>query len=205
MPEDRAEAAGDVKSALEGRRTRPAADFAERADAVKAPERLEGANSRRRAPTGKFKINTGNKKLDEKLSHKLENPELAVYKLQQTIYKFSFLLVPISIPFVALLFLWKRGFTLYDHGVFVLYSLTFMSLLAMAAAAVARLGSWTGRLGGDAWSSLAVPLHMYFQLQGRLRPEDVFSTLWRTAFLLVFCARSRSSLFMLAILWLGAG
>ena len=48
-----------------------------------------------------------------------ENPELALYKLQQTFYKFSFLLVPISIPFVALLFLWKKGFTLYDHGVFV--------------------------------------------------------------------------------------
>src|SRR5262249_39998184 len=57
-------------------------------------------------------ISTGSKKLDEKIQKKVENPELAIYKLQQTFYKFSFLLIPISIPFVALLFVWKRGFTL---------------------------------------------------------------------------------------------
>ena len=30
---------------------------------------------------------------------KLQNPDLAVYKLQQTIYKFAFLLVPFSVLF----------------------------------------------------------------------------------------------------------
>jgi len=81
------------------------------------------------AKSGQLGFSTGSKKLDEKIQHKLENPELALYKLQQTFYKFSFLLIPISIPFVALLFIWKRGFTLYDHGVFVLYSLTFFLLV----------------------------------------------------------------------------
>lgn len=146
-----------------------------------------------------LRANTGNKKLDEKLQHKLDNPELALYKLQQTFYKFSFLLIPISIPFVALLFVWKRGFTLYDHGVFVLYSLTFMALLAMVVAICGRIG------GAAQWLALAltpfvIPMHMYYQLQGAYGLRT-FSALWRTAFLLIFCAIA-ATFFFLAILWL---
>ncbi len=152
------------------------------------------------AKTGQLGFSLGNKKLDEKIQHKLENPELAIYKLQQTFYKFSFLLVPISIPFVALLFLWKRGFTLYDHGVFVLYSLTFMSLLIMVAAAMGRVG---GVVGGVAFAAVpfVVPAHMFFQLKGAYGLRT-FSALWRTFFLLVFCSIALA-VFVLAILWLG--
>ncbi|MBL8556031.1 MAG: DUF3667 domain-containing protein [Phenylobacterium sp.] len=145
-------------------------------------------------------ISTGSKKLDAKIQHKLENPELAIYKLQQTFYKFSFLLVPISIPFVALLFLWKRGFTLYDHGVFVLYSLTFVSLLVMAVAALARVGEPWGGLAFAA-AVFILPMHMFYQLQGAYGLRW-FSTAWRSAFLLVF-ASIAAAFFVLAILWLG--
>ena len=97
------------------------------------------------------------------LIKKLQNPDLALYKLQQTIYKFAFLLVPFSIPFVALLFLWKRGFTLYDHGVFVLYSLTAMSLLLMVAVLAGTVNGGLGVLiGGLAF--FIVPAHMFAQL-----------------------------------------
>ncbi|KAK0341370.1 hypothetical protein LTR94_026636, partial [Friedmanniomyces endolithicus] len=99
------------------------------------------------------------------LLKKLQNPDLALYKLQQTIYKFAFLLVPFSIPFVAVLFLWKRGFTLYDHGVFVLYSLTFMAILLMVLVVAGTLnvilGGWAVFL-----ATLIVPAHMFFQLKG---------------------------------------
>jgi len=146
-----------------------------------------------------WRANTGNKKLDEKLQHKLDNPELALYKLQQTFYKFAFLLVPISIPFVALLFLWKRGFTLYDHGVFVLYSLTFMSLLIMAVAICVRIGGLVSTLAVAAVPFI-VPIHMYYQLQGAYGLKTL-STMWRTWFLLVFCSIA-AVFFLLAILWL---
>lgn len=151
------------------------------------------------ARSGQLGFSTGNKKLDEKLQHKLENPELALYKLQQTFYKFSFLLIPISIPFVALLFVWKRGFTLYDHGVFVLYSLTFMSLLAMVVAICGRVGGSVGGLA-VALTPFVVPLHMYYQLQGAYGLRTL-SALWRTGFLLVFCSIALV-FFLLAILWL---
>lgn len=147
----------------------------------------------------RWHANTGNAKLDEKLNHKIENPELALYKLQQTFYKFSFLLIPISIPFVALLFLWKRGFTLYDHGVFVLYSLTFMSLLIMAVAICGRIGGIVGTTA-FALTPFIIPMHMYYQLQGAYGLKT-FSALWRTWFLLVFCSIA-ATFFLLAILWL---
>jgi hypothetical protein len=139
-------------------------------------------------------VNTGNKKLDEKIKHKLENPELALYKLQQAFYKFSFLLIPISIPFVAALFMWKRGFTLYDHGVFVLYSLTFISWLVMALAIGTRIG---GIVSALLWITLpfAIPAHMYYQLKGAYGLRT-FSALWRTWFLLWFCTFALLLFFM---------
>jgi hypothetical protein len=149
---------------------------------------------------GQLGVSTGSKKLDEKIQHKLENPELAIYKLQQTFYKFSFLLIPISIPFVALLFIWKRGFTLYDHGVFVLYSLTFMSLLIMVVAAMSRVGGAIGALT-VATSFFVVPAHMFFQLKGAYGLRT-FSALWRTFFLLIFSSIALV-FFLLAILFLG--
>ena len=145
-------------------------------------------------------FDTGSTKLDGKLKHLAANPEYAVYKLQQTFYKFSFLLVPISIPFVALLFLWKKGFTLYDHGVFVLYSLTFVSLLVMALATATRIGGWTA---GLAWvaAPFVLPAHMYYQLKGAYGLRR-FSALWRTAVLLIFC-NVALSLFVMTVLMVG--
>ena len=150
-----------------------------------------------RAKANTLGIDTGNKTLDEKIRHKLENPDLAIYKLQQTFYKFSFLLIPISIPFVALLFVWKRGLTLYDHGVFVLYSLTFMSALIMVGAVGDRLGVQTG------WLVMVPPAHMYFQLKGAYG-LGWFSALWRTFLLLLFCLIALG-LFILSVVWLGLG
>ena len=136
------------------------------------------------------------------LLKKLKNPDLALYKLQQTMYKFAFLLVPFSIPFVALLFLWKRGFTLYDHGVFVLYSLTFMALLLMAMVLVSMLGAgWA--VAAVSVASLAVPIHMFAQLKGAYS-LSIFSALWRTLLLLVF-SNIVVSLFVAAIIYLGLG
>lgn len=136
------------------------------------------------------------------LLKKLQNPDLALYKLQQTMYKFAFLLVPLSIPFVALLFLWRRGYTLYDHGVFVLYSLTAMALLLMLAVLAGMVnGTLGGLVGGIAF--FIVPAHIFAQLKGAYR-LSIFSALWRTVFLLVFC-NIVVGLFIAAIIYLGLG
>src|SRR6478609_9520026 len=60
-----------------------------------------------------------------------ENPDLLFYKLKTNAYKFSWALIPISVPFMWLLFPFSRRFRMYDHIVFVTYSLCFMMLLLM--------------------------------------------------------------------------
>ena len=144
---------------------------------------------------------TSNGKLGSILNKKLQNPDLALYKLQQTTYKFAFLLAPLSIPFVALLFLWKRGFTLYDHGVFVLYSLTFMAMLGMVVALGAQIGPLAGLV--IFLGLLAVPVHMFAQLKGAYS-LSIFSALWRTVLLVLF-ANFVVGLFVTAIVYLGLG
>jgi len=157
-------------------------------------------NLRTAAANGDLKVNTGDKALDKKLLKKLQNPELTLYKLQQTFYKFSFLLIPISIPFVALLFLWKRGFTLYDHGVFVLYSLTFMAMLIMVTAGLMRFGGAIAVIAALAATAI-VPVHMFIQVKGAYG-LSTYSALWRTGMLLLFCSLALS-LFLAAVVVLG--
>ena len=153
-----------------------------------------------RARSGELKVNTGDKRLDKILKKKLLNPDLALYKLQQTTYKFSFLLIPLSIPFLALLFLWRRGSTLYDHGVFVLYSLTAVSILFMGAVLLSPVWSVFGFLFG-LLITFGVPVHMFAQLKGAYS-LGWFSAAWRTLFLLVF-ANIALGLFFTAIILLG--
>lgn len=149
---------------------------------------------------GELKVNLGDEHLNEKVTHKLLNPDLAIYKIQQTAYKFSFLLIPISIPFVALLFLWRRGFTLYDHGVFVLYSLTAISVLAIVVSILGPL--WSGfAVAGALAFVFGVPVHMFAQLKGAYG-LSWFSAAWRTLFLLLFSSIA-FTLFLLAIIMLG--
>lgn len=148
---------------------------------------------------GDIVVNTGVKFLDDKIKHKLENPELAFYKIQNAAYKFAFLLVPISLPFVWLLFFWKRGLTLFDHTVYILYSLSFVSLLFIA---MSLLGGWTWAFEfAMPWLLLSIPVHAYFQMKGGYS-LGWFSALWRTPVLMMF-ASFGLTVFLIAIILLG--
>jgi len=149
---------------------------------------------------GNVRIGFGDKKTKEKILHKLANPDFALYKIQQTAYKFAFLLIPLSIPLVWLLLGWKRGFTWYDHGVFVLYSMTFMAILTMAMGLLARWSGWFP----DTLALLlflSMPVHMFAQLKGTYGLA-IWSALWRTVVLLNFCVLA-IALFLSAIVVLG--
>ena len=146
-----------------------------------------------------FVVIDGFPELNERIRKKFENPDLALYKIQQAAYKFSFLLVPISLPFIWLLFFWKRGTTLYDHVVFALYGLCFASLLFVAAAFAASSPTTTFLIG---WLLLlGLPVHTYFHLKGAYA-LGWFSALWRTFFMLTF-ANIALGIFILAIVILG--
>lgn len=113
------------------------------------------------------------------------DPALALYKLQTNAYKFSWLLIPIMVPLLWLLFLWRRQhWVLYDHTVFVTYQLAFQTLLITLFMVLIRMGVAFGPLVLAAWLFIAVQVHRQFRGTYRL---GFFSALWRmVAFTLVF-------------------
>ena len=127
-------------------------------------------------------IATGSPFIDHLAEKWRKNPSLMLYKLQANSYKFSWLLIPLSLPFMALLFAWRRRFGMYDHAVFVTYSLAFMTLLFVLVTVLALAGVGSGPLATLAL--LVPPLHLYRQLRGAYELTR-FSAIWRSA---VLCA-----------------
>ena len=139
--------------------------------------------------------------LDEGIIKKWQqNPSLMFYKMQANGYKFSWLLIPLSVPFLWLMFAWRRQYKAYDHAVFVTYSLAFMSLLFIAMSIISTIP------GGGGWAALlfaiAAPLHLYKQLRYAYSLTR-FSALWRFCVLFV-CIQIVLVLFLQALLVLGA-
>lgn len=149
-----------------------------------------------------FRVNIGNKSLEEKITKKLKNPELLLYKIQNTAYKFSWMLVPISLPFLWLLFFWRRDVAMYDHAIFALYSLSFMSLLFITISLLYSLADgikWIEDVA--ALLCLAPPVHMYFHLKGTYALSRG-QALWRTV-ALMFITLTTSLLFITFIVSMG--
>ncbi|MEA2998496.1 MAG: hypothetical protein QOK17_329 [Sphingomonadales bacterium] len=131
------------------------------------------------------------------------NPSLMLYKLQSNAYKFSWALIPISVPFLWLLFLhrgrYRREYKAYDHLIFVTYSIAFISLALVMLVLMRAVGMPAAMLG---LLTFAVPpLHIYRQLRGAYRVTRIGAA-WRTAALLLF-ATWALALFLLLLVALG--
>lgn len=124
------------------------------------------------------------------------NPELLFFKLKTNAYKFSWALIPISVPFVWLLFPFSRRFKLYDHTVFVTYSLCFMMLLLSAATLVGLVSN-----GIASVAFFVPPIHMYRQLRGAYYLTR-WGALWRASVLTIFAF---IAITLFAILLIGLG
>lgn len=202
VEEDRASLREELASlpAEDPRRPRLQADLAE------LDEEIEGLDAARRMATGSDglvqvrTIRTGWTWFDKAAAKWRENPGLMLYKLQANSYKFSWLLIPLSLPFMWLLFAWKRGIRVYDHAIFVTYSIAFMSLLFVAASLLSFWGASAG---------VIVPLitilpawHLYRQLRGAYGLSRL-SAIWRLAVLFVMITVV-IMLFLQILLLLGA-
>lgn len=114
-------------------------------------------------------LDTGWPRLDIAIEKANKNPNLLIYKLQTGAYKYSWALIPLSVPFLWLLFCWRREFKIYDHAVFVTYSLTFMLFLTVGLTIASTAGV------PDPFIPLAAiaipPIHIYRQLRGTYRVE----------------------------------
>ena len=128
------------------------------------------------------KVDTGIPAIDEAAAKAIANPGLLLYKIQANAYKFAWALIPLSLPFMWLLFPFSRRFHTYDHFVFVTYSISFMLLLFV----VVRLLNLT--IFGELATFFAIfymPFHMYRQLRGAYRSSR-FASLVRATLLLYF-------------------
>lgn len=147
---------------------------------------------------GLLRVNLGSKALDDKANAALANPELVLYKMQQKGYKLAFLLVPMSLPWLWLLFAWRRDVHGYDHVVFLLYSISFMSILGVTAALLLQLNITSGWVYGLLLVAYPVT-HMFLQLKGAYR-LTTGGALWRTGFLLLAALMTLGLYFMLILL-----
>jgi hypothetical protein len=118
--------------------------------------------------------------LNEAWRHAKQNPDLLVYKLQTNAYKYSWLLIPISVPFVWLLFPFTRLTAV-------------ISLVVIWGAA-----DWLVPL-----LLLYAPFHMYRQLRDAYDLSRL-AAWWRTWFL-AFFAFMALTLFAMALTLLAAG
>lgn len=144
-------------------------------------------------PVGVPLIDTIGQKFDD-------NPGLMFYKLQSNAYKFSWLLIPLSIPFMWVIFAWKRRFKAYDHAIFVTYSLSFMSLLFIGMSLAGVAGAPTPFI---VFPLLIIPpLHIYKQLRHTYELSR-FSAIWRLLAMSVFIWIV-IALFFQTLLFLGA-
>ena len=126
-----------------------------------------------------------------------KNPELISQKVQEAASKYSWLLIPLSVPFLWLLFPFRRRYRLYDHTVFVTYSLSFMMILVITG----------GLLVAGGWTVLASflffvpPFHMYRHLKEAYELGR-FSAIVRTILLVSF-AFTAAGMFMAAAFAIG--
>ena len=147
-----------------------------------------------------FDVNIlGIESLNQAARHALENPQLVMYKVQSSAYKYAWLLIIISTPFVWLIFAWRRQYMIFDHAVFVTYSLCFMLLLTTFGSFALRFENWLPPT--ITFLTFAPALHMYRQLKEAYVLAR-FSALWRTA-ALTMISMSVLSLFVGIILTLG--
>jgi hypothetical protein len=109
------------------------------------------------------------------------DPEMAVFKVQDAASKYSWALIPLSLPFMWLLFPFRRQVHLYDHAVFVTYSLSFMMGLAIVGGLLVAAG-YSAVAG---FLFFVPPFHIYRQLKGAYSLSRL-SALWRTIVLLIF-------------------
>jgi hypothetical protein len=137
--------------------------------------------------------------INEAIKEASKNPELLLYKVRSNTYKFAWALIPISTPFIWLLFFWRREYKMFDHAVFVTYSLSFMMLLISASVVLELIPALETPV--LLMMVLIPPFHIYRQIKQAYSLTRK-GALWRTAATLLF-ALFAVSLFMGLIVTLG--
>ncbi|RVT94810.1 DUF3667 domain-containing protein [Sphingomonas crocodyli] len=173
----------------------------QRRDKAKAEvARLTAAAAALEIPPAKLRAPVKTEKAANPIEHAAENPALTAYKMKSYAYKYSWALIPISLPFIWLLFPLRRDVGMYDHAIFATYSLSFMLLMVTTLVALYYLWipAWI------LWTAFAFipPIHMYRQLKGAYQLSSV-GAFWRMSVLLTMTSIS-GCLFFALLVYLGS-
>ena len=93
--------------------------------------------------------------LHDHLSLALAHPDDLASAMRDRAENFAFLMLPISALMLALIFVARRGFVLFDHLVFSMHSLSFQGLLISLAIST-----------GQAWLLWLAPVHLFAHMRG---------------------------------------
>lgn len=133
--------------------------------------------------------------LEEKAKRAKDNPELLFFKMEEGAHKYSWIIIPLSVPFLWLTLFWRRDLKLLDHVVFVTYSACFMLSLIVIISLLAGVPQPHGFR--PSLFVFAVPTHLFFQLKGAYQLKTM-SALWRT-FVMLFAMIIVLSIYAAAI------
>jgi hypothetical protein len=128
----------------------------------------------------KYRNNSVFPNLDARIEHAVKNPDLTLFKMKKNSSALAILLLPLSLPFLWLLFAFRRQFVMFDHAVFALYSLSFMCILMSIIAIMAK---YEFTFMASLLFAFAPPLHMFSQLRNAYSLTKS-EALWRTIVLL---------------------
>ncbi len=107
----------------------------------------------------------------------LAHPDQFVAAMASWAHDFAFLALPAYASILAVIFVFRRGFVLFDHLIFSMHSLSFLGLLIILTMLIsAAAGTTPGAL-----LALA-PLHQFFHMRGVYR-TSIIGTLLRLAVL----------------------
>lgn len=126
------------------------------------------------------------------------NPDMVSMRVQDAASKYSWLLIPFSVPFMWLLFPLRRRYNTYDHMVFVTYSLSFMMMLVIVGGVLVAAGF----TAIASFLFFVPPFHMYRHLKQSYELGR-FSATMRTMALLTF-AFIAAALFLATAVAIGA-
>jgi hypothetical protein len=138
-------------------------------------------------------------RLERNLKELKDNPSLAFYKLKIASYKYSWALIPLSVPFMWLLFFWLRDIHLYDHAIFITYSISFMMMFLIVLTLAAAFGV-SGAIWGTALG-IVPPLHLYKQLRHAYKLSRFGA--WLRLFILSIAISIVLTLFFVLLLMIG--
>jgi hypothetical protein len=153
---------------------------------------LNGGEKVAKSDNVKVKVNYVNSSLfpnlDARIEHAVKNPELTLFKMKKNSSGLAILLIPLSLPFLWLLFAFRRQFVMFDHAVFALYSLSFMCILMSI---IAILAKYEYIVMASLLFAFVPPFHMFSQLRNAYSLTK-FEALWRTIVLLFIALMSLS-------------